>query len=628
MKVHKLDDSVIGQIKYHLHFNTFHSIVESILGQCLQYRATRIEIKIDFQSLAIFVQSNDVGLTPEQLEELCTSNKFGGLEVVSNLKIISKSQQYNCPYKIIATKNPKAQLCSETTDLNTSYCNLDPLGHHGTIYIVSNIFNNLPVRKAQLKATPVYKIVDGIKMVLLKVLFNNYQVEKVNLELYNSQKFKFEEIVSTNAASEVKLLQDLFDIEVQFKPVKASFKHYYIDGVIGLQTTRSKGHQYVFVNNQLMPLSKSEVAAINDIFEDFGEKDPSPKRKTVQAYATFLMSITCNKEVTKDSYSWSVVIDLLKRVFAKFVRMGLSKKPLTNEHVFTLSPCPKRAKTDKFILNTNVRWGDVNSKEIEGMVSCGKSHHIKPRLQPPRTTITTHRFNYHHHHHQQHQSDSPTTAGYELTHFAKLRLSKYRIIKQIDKKFILVVIDNKLVVLDQHATDERIKVEELMQEFVSNLPQNLRLAHPMRINVTSSEHLILQQYSANFKSWGIIYHFDEGDNDLVVTNVPQLLMNNASDQQFIKNALLQHCYDLQNNVKNQLFHDSRHDWFTIMFHVPQFIINVINSRACRSAVMFGDGLSKSEMRDLIDKLSKCKLPFQCAHGRPSIVPLVNLHSNE
>jgi DNA mismatch repair protein MLH3 len=50
----------------------------------------------------------------------------------------------------------------------------------------------------------------------------------------------------------------------------------------------------------------------------------------------------------------------------------------------------------------------------------------------------------------------------------------------------------------------------------------------------------------------------------------------------------------------------------------------LNSRACRSALMFNDELSKEQCRTIISRLSECAFPFQCAHGRPSLIPLVDL----
>jgi len=40
--------------------------------------------------------------------------------------------------------------------------------------------------------------------------------------------------------------------------------------------------------------------------------------------------------------------------------------------------------------------------------------------------------------------------------------------------------------------------------------------------------------------------------------------------------------------------------------------------------MFNDVLTVEECRDLLRRLAACAFPFQCAHGRPSMVPLVDL----
>lgn len=42
------------------------------------------------------------------------------------------------------------------------------------------------------------------------------------------------------------------------------------------------------------------------------------------------------------------------------------------------------------------------------------------------------------------------------------------------------------------------------------------------------------------------------------------------------------------------------------------------------AIKFNDGLSVEESYRLIEALSWCQLPFQCAHGRPSMLPLADI----
>jgi DNA mismatch repair protein MLH3 len=67
-------------------------------------------------------------------------------------------------------------------------------------------------------------------------------------------------------------------------------------------------------------------------------------------------------------------------------------------------------------------------------------------------------------------------------------------------------------------------------------------------------------------------------------------------------------------------------WVSKIRTCPQGIIDMLNSRACRSAIMFNDELSKEQCEAIVCRLADCAFPFQCAHGRPSLVPLVDLGS--
>ncbi|XP_015413540.1 PREDICTED: DNA mismatch repair protein Mlh3 isoform X4 [Myotis davidii] len=58
--------------------------------------------------------------------------------------------------------------------------------------------------------------------------------------------------------------------------------------------------------------------------------------------------------------------------------------------------------------------------------------------------------------------------------------------------------------------------------------------------------------------------------------------------------------------------------------LPLTVQKVLASQACHGAIKFNDGLSLEESYRLIEALSWCQLPFQCAHGRPSMLPLADI----
>ena len=74
-------------------------------------------------------------------------------------------------------------------------------------------------------------------------------------------------------------------------------------------------------------------------------------------------------------------------------------------------------------------------------------------------------------------------------------------------------------------------------------------------------------------------------------------------------------------------HATGQAWLRRIGTCPRGILDMLNSRACRSAVMFNDKLSLQDCQKLVKSLARCAFPFQCAHGRPSMIPLVELDWN-
>ncbi|EFJ41217.1 hypothetical protein VOLCADRAFT_119750 [Volvox carteri f. nagariensis] len=58
--------------------------------------------------------------------------------------------------------------------------------------------------------------------------------------------------------------------------------------------------------------------------------------------------------------------------------------------------------------------------------------------------------------------------------------------------------------------------------------------------------------------------------------------------------------------------------------LPPAVLRVLRSKACRTAIMFGDHLTPEQCTMLVAQLRDTRLWTQCAHGRPTVVPLVDL----
>jgi DNA mismatch repair ATPase MutL len=101
---------------------------------------------------------------------------------------------------------------------------------------------------------------------------------------------------------------------------------------------------------------------------------------------------------------------------------------------------------------------------------------------------------------------------------------------------------------------------------------------------------------------------DHGSAGVVLTRSPVVFGKVFGPKQFIE--CVEHAYIVKGNAQT----------------IPRPFQRVLARRACRGAVMFGDRLSDAQAVKLLSDLPGCNFPFQCAHGRPSLAPLLAVQS--
>ncbi|KUJ06570.1 uncharacterized protein LY89DRAFT_743715 [Mollisia scopiformis] len=242
---------------------------------------------------------------------------------------------------------------------------------------------------------------------------------------------------------------------------------------------------------------------------------------------------------------------------------------------------------------------------------------------------------------------------------SKSALRNAEVVSQVDRKFILVKVralfaqscddknsDGILILIDQHAADERIRIESLMEQLCTPSKDDCvapespvvttLLNKPLVFEISMREVQVLNSKISYFAYWGIRYEVAlnlRGSDTIDAKAMPRLsvrslppgIIERCKQEPRLLIELIRteawKAHELGKNAPD--VSAGQQTWLQRTQTCPQGILDMLNSRACRGAIMFNDELSKTQCEKLVRKLADCKFPFQCAHGRPSLVPLVD-----
>ena len=213
------------------------------------------------------------------------------------------------------------------------------------------------------------------------------------------------------------------------------------------------------------------------------------------------------------------------------------------------------------------------------------------------------------------------------TKISKQGLTAARVVTQVDKKFILICVNGSrytneredaqlLVLVDQHAADERIRIEGLLEELNAS---PVVLPKPILFDVQAREYRLFSRLAPFFAALGVVYDLSppagSPKSKIIVKALPAAIAERCRlEPKVLIELIRSESWKCEEEGGGSLARKT----------CPRGLLDMLNSRACRSAIMFNDELTKEECQTLIRRLGDCAFPFQCAHGRPSMVPLVDL----
>ena len=429
----------------------------------------------------------------------------------------------------------------------------------GTRITVKNLFYNTPVRLKYLKNlyTELANICDYVNKMALS--FPN-----VRFILTNNEKV----LLNTDGCGNLlKVIANVYGYEVSKRMIEISSSNddYEINGYISYPdcARSTKNNINILVNGRVIRNSE-----INKIIID--------------CYHTYLHEgkypiIVLNINVDP------ILIDVNvhpTKMDIKFSKMDILKDLLVNsikEKLETLTLIPSIESHDDnepVEYNNNFKVAPIEGEKVKESVVLS--------LDLEDTTISDAKIEY----------ESGTEDN------KKNRLKDMKPIGAIHATFIVCENEDGMYLIDQHAAHERINYEKFLDKLSANDNKAIDLIVPIKIEMVNKDYIVIKEHFNDLIELGFdVSEF--GTNTIIVRSHPYWL-----DAKYAEDSIRK-IIDIIINTES--------------FDKKKFIDRVAAGVACKASIKANQVISLDDMVDLINQLRQTRNPFNCAHGRPTII---------
>ena len=177
---------------------------------------------------------------------------------------------------------------------------------------------------------------------------------------------------------------------------------------------------------------------------------------------------------------------------------------------------------------------------------------------------------------------------------------RYRILGQIFDTYWLIAFSDKLFIVDQHAAHEKVKYERLMKHYHEKDIVTQTLNPPIVVTLSAKEEATYLSCKDVFAGLGFEIE-DFGGREYALRGVPVDLYGQEEKTLFL-------------SVLDEMSEGPLHKDLTV-------VEEKLATMACKSAVKGNHSFSFAEMEALIDELLTLDNPYNCPHGRPTIISM-------
>lgn len=464
----------------------------------------------------------------------------------------------------------------------------------GTTFIVKDLFYNVPARRKFLKTaqTEGSYISDMVEKLALSH-------PDISFKFINNNQTKLHTSGNGNRKD---IIYHIFGREISSSllEVKHECEYFKVEGFIGkpVITRGNRNYENYFINGRYV---KSNILsrAIEEAYKSFLMQHQYP---FTVLYFTFFSELDVNVHPTKMELRFDnnneIYVELCDTIYAI-----LSHKEMIPEVPVDSTPAPKKIvheykepipePFEKRRIN-EVRAAESRSVYGQSVTSTVKNYSAtEPAAKAPETSTAYEPA-------QVVTGTQQTLGDYDKVFLTESSKKQFSIIGQLFKTYWLIEFEDKLYIIDQHAAHEKVLYEKTMARLANKDFTSQRISPPIVMTLDARECEMLEKYRPQIEQFGYeVKHF--GGKEYMISAIPDNLFNID-----MKDLFIEMLDDFSNATGRQ---------------TPDIITEKVASMSCKAAVKGNDKLTLPEINKLIDELLSLDNPYNCPHGRPTIISM-------
>lgn len=464
----------------------------------------------------------------------------------------------------------------------------------GTTFIVKDLFYNVPARRKFLKTaqTEGSYISDMVEKLALSH-------PDISFKFINNNQTKLHTSGNGNRKD---IIYHIFGREISSSllEVKHECEYFKVEGFIGkpVITRGNRNYENYFINGRYV---KSNILsrAIEEAYKSFLMQHQYP---FTVLYFTFFSELDVNVHPTKMELRFNnnneIYVELCDTIYAI-----LSHKEMIPEVPVDSTPAPKKIvheykepipePFEKRRIN-EVRAAESRSVYGQSVTSTVKNYSAtEPAAKAPETSTAYEPA-------QVVTGTQQTLGDYDKVFLTESSKKQFSIIGQLFKTYWLIEFEDKLYIIDQHAAHEKVLYEKTMARLANKDFTSQRISPPIVMTLDARECEMLEKYRPQIEQFGYeVEHF--GGKEYMISAIPDNLFNID-----MKDLFIEMLDDFSNATGRQ---------------TPDIITEKVASMSCKAAVKGNDKLTLPEINKLIDELLSLDNPYNCPHGRPTIISM-------